>query len=231
VHGGSPVDVSLTLLYHRVVDVERNVKNLTDRSHGGGTSFGRWSYAGEKEFGDWRFRLDPEGLGLAAFVDAVSIWKFGNVIGQDAAEYLNEAHKAKNIGFKQGEADHVTSYGHRCPQAFVGPSSDGSSVLSTTIIKMFEKWENWKGNGTGDGVKERLTQAMNLAVERHEVYVQASGLTAELKEMALKTAELSRSFWSALTSYVDDEYMMLISFKLSPKARATAAILSGGADL
>ena len=72
---------------------------------------------------------------------------------------------------------------------------------------------------------------MNLAVERHEVYVQASGLTAELKEMALKTAELSRSFWSALTSYVDDEYMMLISFKLSPKARATAAILSGGADL
>jgi hypothetical protein len=176
-------------------------------------------------------QLDPQGLGLAAFVDAVSIWKFGNVVGQDAAEHLNEAHKAKNIGFKQGEADQVTSFGHRCPPAFVVSTSDGSTMLSTTIIKMFEKWENWKGNGTGDGVKERLTQAMNLAVERHEVYVQASGLTAELKEMALKTAELSRSFWSALTSYVDDEYMMLISFKLSPKARATAAILSGGADL
>jgi hypothetical protein len=154
VHGGCPVDVSLTLLYNRLLDVERNVKTLTDRSQGSGTSFGRWSYAGEKEFVDWRFRLDPEGLGLAAFVDAVSIWKFGNVIGQDAAEYLNEAHKAKNIGFKQGEADHVTSYGNRCPQVFVGPSSDGSSVLSTTIIKMFEKWENWKGNGTGDGVQD-----------------------------------------------------------------------------
>ena len=216
VHGGSPVPVTFTLLYNRVVDLERTVKLLNDRSQGSGTSFGRWSYAGEKEFGSWRFRLDPSGLGMAAFVDAVSIWKFGNVVGQDAAEYLNEAHKAKNIGFKQGEADHVTSYGHRCPSAFVG-SGDGSTVLSTTIIKMFEKWENWKGNGTGDGVKERLTQAMNLAVERHEVYVQSSGLPAELKEMALKTAELTRAFWLALTTYIDDEYMMLISFKLSPK--------------
>jgi hypothetical protein len=216
VHGGSPVPVTFTLLYNRVVELERTVKLLNDRSQGGGTSFSRWSFAGEKEFGSWRFCLDPQGLGIAAFVDAVSIWKFGNVVGQDAAEYLNEAHKAKNIGFKQGEANHVTSYGHRCPSAFVG-SGDGSTVLSTTIIKMFAQWESWKGNGTGDGVKERLTQAMNLAVERHEVYVQSSGLPAELKEMALKTAELTRSFWSALTTYIDDEYMMLISFRLSPK--------------
>jgi hypothetical protein len=58
---------------------------------------------------------------------------------------------------------------------------------------------------------------MNLAVERHEFYVQSSYLPSELKEMALKTAELTRTFWLALTTYINDEYMMLISFKLSPK--------------
>jgi hypothetical protein len=50
VHGGSPVPVSFTLLYNRLLDVERNVKLLCDRSQGSDTSFGRWSFAGEKEF-------------------------------------------------------------------------------------------------------------------------------------------------------------------------------------
>ena len=90
-------------------------------------------------------QLDPQGLGLAAFVDAVSIWKFGNVVGQDAAEHLNEAHKAKNIGFKQGEADQVTSFGHRCPPAFVVSTSDGSTMLSTPSSRCLRNGRIGKG--------------------------------------------------------------------------------------
>ena len=163
------------------------------------------------------FRLNPLGEGIAAFVDPVSIWNFGSVVGQDAADYLTEAHMNKAVGLKQGEANHVTSFSHRCPAAFAGNNRDGSAILSTTTVPIFEKWDNWKGNGSGDGVKERLTQAIHRAVERHELYVQATGLPDELKELARKTAELTHMFWIALSAYIDDEYLMLTSFNLLPK--------------
>ena len=216
-HGGTQVPVTVTLLYNKVVELERNVQQLTNRSQGGGVSVGKWSFGSESEFDAWMFQLNPQGEGIAAFVDPVSIWHFGSVIGQDAADYLTEAHRNKSVGLKQGEANHVTSFSHRCPAAFAGNNRDGSAILSTTTLPIFEKWENWKGNGTGDGVKERLTQAIHRAVERHEIYVQATGLPDELKELARKTAELTRMFWIALSAYIDDEYLMLTSFNLLPK--------------
>jgi hypothetical protein len=168
-HGGTQVPVTVTLLYNKVVELERNVQQLTNRSQGGGVSVGKWSFGAESEFDAWMFQLNPQGEGIAALVDPVSIWYFGSVIGQDAADYLTEAHRNKSVGLKQGEANHVTSFSHRCPAAFAGNNRDGSAILSTTTLPIFEKWENWKGNGTGDGVKERLTQAIHRAVERHEI--------------------------------------------------------------
>jgi hypothetical protein len=38
-----------------------------------------------------------------------------------------------------------------------------------------------------------------------------------LQDMALKTAKYTMQFWNALMAYIEDEYTLLLSFKLQPK--------------
>jgi hypothetical protein len=103
----------------------------------------------------------------------------------------------------------------RYPYVFVG--KDESPILSTTTIKMLESYEAWRGNGAGNGYKERLTDMLQIAVWNHQQYCEDYLLDGNLKSVALKTADISKSFWMSLVAYLDDEYSLLESFKLVMK--------------
>jgi hypothetical protein len=74
------------------------------------------------------------------------------------------------------------------------------------------------GNGhAGDGFKETLTRMVNHACANHLQYLTDAELPDELRSLALKTAELARQWWMDLATYVDNEYLMLESYRLAPK--------------
>jgi hypothetical protein len=103
----------------------------------------------------------------------------------------------------------------RYPSVFVG--KDKSPILSTMTIKMLESYEAWRGNGAGDGYKERLTDMLQIAVWNHQQYCKDFLPDGDLKSMALKTADISKSFWMSLVAYLGEEYSLLESFKLVAK--------------
>ena len=69
----------------------------------------------------------------------------------------------------------------------------------------------------GDGNKERLSSNMQMAVRRHWQYCEDYVPKGILRETDIKTAEFTMLFWNALVAYIEDEYQLLLSFKLLPK--------------
>ncbi len=66
----------------------------------------------------------------------------------------------------------------------------------------------------GNGQKECLTNDLQMAVHRHRKYCDDFVPEGILREMAIKTAEFTLIFWNALVAYIEDEYTLLLSFKL-----------------
>ncbi len=99
---------------------------------------------------------------MADFVDLISIWAFAAGDLVDKSTWLNEAHRAKSVGLKGGNADamYAHSMTHRYPTSFTG--KEKNQILSTTTIKMLETYEAWRGTIMGDGQKERLTTDLQL---------------------------------------------------------------------
>ena len=101
------------------------------------------------------------------FVDMVSIWAFASS-ESGATEWLVDLHRSQSIGFK---ASLDTLYAHlmtmRYPRALVGKVD---SILSSHTIKMLESMYTWRGNGMGDGFKERLLDQLQYAVRSHASY-------------------------------------------------------------
>jgi hypothetical protein len=150
-------------------------------------------------------------------VDLISIWAFAAGDSVDTLTWLNEAHRAKSVGLKGGNADAMYTHSMtRCyPTSFTG--KEKNHILSTTTIKMLEAYEAWRGTIMGDGQKERLTTDLQLAANRHRQYCLDYVPKGKLRDTAIKTAEYTLQFWNALAAYIKDEYTLLLSFKLLPK--------------
>jgi hypothetical protein len=71
---------------------------------------------------------------------------------------------------------------------------DKSPILSMMTIKMLELYEAWWRNGAGDGYKEHLMDMLQIAVRNHQQYCKDFLPDGDLKSMALKTVDISKSF-------------------------------------
>ena len=69
----------------------------------------------------------------------------------------------------------------------------------------------------GDGQKERMTSDLQMDMSCHRQYCLDFVPEGILQETAIKTAEYTMQFWNALAAYIEDEYTLLLSFKLLPK--------------
>jgi hypothetical protein len=101
------------------------------------------------------------------------------------------------------------------PACFVG--KDKTVILSTMTIKILESYDAWRGTIMGDGTKERLASNLQMAVCCHRQYCEDFVPEGIIRETAIKTAEFTLLFWNALVACIDDEYTLLLSFKLLPK--------------
>ncbi len=126
---------------------------------------------------------------MAGFVDLISIWAFAAGDSMDTSMWLNEAHRAKLVGLKGGNADamYAHSMTRRYPTSFTG--KEKNQILSTTMIKMLETYEAWQGTIMGDGQKEQLTTDLQLAANRHRQYCLDFVPEGMLRDTAIKTAE------------------------------------------
>ncbi len=215
--GGSKMVIMANYLFGLIWDLQAKVDVLTERSKNTGVIFKQIAFSYEAEFTYWYTSLNPSGSGLAAFVDLVSIWTFGSNEQVDTSQWLNEIHRSRSVGLKGGNSDAVYAHSmsQRYPTCFVG--KDKNLILSTMTIKMLESYDAWRGTIMGDGQKERLTNDLQMAVHRHCQYCDDFVSEGILREMAIKTAEFMLIFCNALVAYIEEEYTLLLSFKLLPK--------------
>ncbi len=187
--GGSEVIISANYLFGMVCELQAKVDVLVEWSKNTGVIFGQLAFASESKFLLWMAAQNPSGLGMAGFVDLISIWVFAAGDLVDTSMWLNEAHLAKSVGLKGGNADAM--YAHsmmRCyPTSFT--RKEKNQILSTTTIKMLETYEAWWGTIMGDGQKERLTMDLQLAANRHRQYCLDFVPEGMLRDTAIKTAE------------------------------------------
>jgi hypothetical protein len=194
--------------------LETRIQTVSERSRSSGVVFQRLAFGSEADFGYWYLSNHPSGEGPAAFVDIVSIWSFAST-ESGATEWLVDLHRSQSVGFK---ASPDTLYAHsmttRYPRVFVGKVD---SILSSQTIKMLESVDAWRGNGMGDGFKERLLDQLQYAVQSHASYCDDYLPDGPVRQAALRTAQVTQHFFQSLAAYLDDELAMLTSFNLPPK--------------
>ncbi len=101
------------------------------------------------------------------------------------------------------------------PAALAGTDKIDVSVNAT--LNVLKTVEVWRG-GTGDGAKEKLTLMMMQAVKAHTQYCEDNVPSGWLRDHALKSGMFVQQFWLSLASYIEDEIILLQTFKLPEKS-------------
>ena len=219
--GTTEVELTMNALFSQVRSLESRLQAVSDRTRSTGVVFHRLAFASEADFGYWYLSNNPQGEGPSAFVDIVSIWSFSSS-ESGATEWLVDLHRSQSVGFK---ASPDTLYAHsmttRYPKAFVGKVD---TIRSSDTIKMLASMDDWRGNGMGDGFKERLLDQLQHAVQSHAAYCEDYLPDGPVRQAALRTAQVTQHFFQTLAAYLDDELSMLSSFNLP--AKQTLLLLS-----
>ncbi len=204
------------LLFNLIRELQGKVDLLTARAKHNSMFFNGLAFNSELELSAWFALHNPSGAGCVAMVDFQSIWSYADSDTADSSSWLNDMEKSRKMGLKGGryEGTYMHSMSMKYPTYFVGKEKN---ITSSTTIKMLESIELWRGNGMGDGYKATLTKALDSAVERHRTYCNDQVHPGVVRDMALKTAEHTMRFWHSFVAYLDEEYSMLMSFKLLPK--------------
>ncbi len=209
--GSTSTDLTMNNVITQLAALETRIQTVSERSRSSGVVFQRLAFGSEADFGYWYLSNHPSGEGPAAFVDIVSIWSFAST-ESGATEWLVDLHRSQSVGFK---ASPDTLYAHsmttRYPRVFVGKVD---AILSSQTIKMLESVDAWRGNGMGDGFKERLLDQLQYAVQSHASYCDDYLPDGPVRQAALRTAQVTQHFFQSLAAYLDDELAMLTSFNL-----------------
>jgi hypothetical protein len=214
---GSETVIAVNYLFGLVSNLQAKIDVLTKWSKSTGMIFQQLAFLSEAEFAYWYTSLNASGLELAAFDDLISIWAFALGNPMDTSQWLNAVHRSKAVGLKGESADAVYAHSmaQQYPTSFVGVNK--TSILSTTTIKMLESYNAWQGTIMGDGQKEKLTADLQWAIQSHRKYCEDFVPEGILRNAAIKTAEVTLLFWTSLNAYIEDEYTILLLFKLLPK--------------
>jgi len=214
--GGRQVSASMVAVLQTIRELETRVDVLTARAKHGGVSIGDKTFQSEVEFQALWHKHDPAGDGLAACVDFVALIEgFGAGENLSTQDFLNTNDKSKRVNLRMGEAAFGASFKRRYLECIAGKVSN-TRIASSVTLPILKKWTDWMGNGhSGDGFKDSIVRMVEQACINHRQYLDDAGLHDELKNLALKTAELAKLWWMDLANYMDNEYLMLASYKLA----------------
>ncbi len=168
--GGNEMVLTVIFLFGLMHELQAKVDVLTKYSKNTGVIFQQIAFSSKAECLYWYTPLNSAGLGLAAFVDLVSIWAFASGDHVDTSQWLNKLHWMKSVELKGGNADAVYTHSMswRYPASFVG--KDKNLILSTMTIKILELYDAWRGTIMGDNQKECLMSDLQMAVHHHCQY-------------------------------------------------------------
>ena len=211
--GGNPVNITARDLLTRIQVLEN--RPTADYVGNGGVSFFKLSFTNEMSFTTWFVQQNPTGRAMASVVDLMSLWEFANTDQVKASEWLQTHHRAQGSGFKNTlEPHYATTFANRYPKAFVGTVD---MVMPTDKIKIFSSIATWRGNGIGDGMKERLLSAGRLATLRHRQYVEDNLASGTYRDHCIRSADYTFDFLQSLITHIDDEMSMLTSIGMPEK--------------
>ena len=159
---------------------------------------------------------NPGGVGVAAFVDFVSIWAFVNVSTETSVEWLASVEKSAKLGLGSQDTAYVHTMSHKYPPRIAGKGV--SVVLSTECIKMLKSFEEWRGTSEGmsmgDGTRERILSDVRGAVANHRQYCFDTLPESPLRDLAIKTGEDTSTFYHNLFNYIDQELHNLTTINI-----------------
>ncbi len=200
-------------------DLQAKVELLTEHFKNTRVVFVCCAFASKAVFTIWFAQANPSRDRLAGFMDIISIWAFGSSNSGTMSEWLHKVHRSESLGHKGGgaEVSYLHSMRKHYPIKFIG--KDKADQISATItIKMLKSHATWVGNGLGgNGVKNWLDATLATAIRRHQQYCDDNYPDGDLKNMALKTADVTCVFWSRLGTYIDDEHLTLTLLDLLSK--------------
>jgi hypothetical protein len=99
---------------------------------------------------------------MVDFVDIISTWAHATANHVDQTQWLTELECSRKVGLKGGvDVAYAHSMSTRYPTLFVGTAKE---ILSTMTIKMFDSYDAWRGNGSGDGTKQQLSDTLAVAM-------------------------------------------------------------------
>ncbi len=215
--GGVSMDLTMNALFAMVRTLEAKVQVLSDRTKNTGIPFGDITYASETEFNAAYHTANPSGAGPAGFVDIISMWQFSAASHSgDASNWLSQERNAKAIGFsKTINAKYAFTMSIIYPSAL--PGSDKTELSVNTMLNILKSVKCWHG-GTGNGAKEKLTNAMTQAAQAHKKYCEEYVPDGWLRDHTIKSGQYTHQFWLSLASYIEDQIILLQTFKLPEKS-------------
>jgi hypothetical protein len=113
------------------------------------------------------------------------------------------------------DAKHTYSMEVQYPSPFAGTDKEDLTSLST--IKMLKTIAAWRGNGLGDGYKEKLTEGVTQAIHGHKKYCKDFVPKGWLRDHALRSGQYTQYFWQILSAYIEEEISMLLPFNMLEK--------------
>lgn len=207
--GGNPVDISMIYMISKLQAISNLVGTLESRMHSTGINFGGNSFLSDEAFAVWFMAENPRGLGMAAFVDIVSIWSFLN-IPQTSAEWLSMLEKSVKLGFGALDTAYIHSMTIKYPAKFAGKAV---VILSTEHIKMVKSMDDWRGTSAGmsmgDGIRDQLLSEIRSAVTNHSQYCRDHLPDGKLRAMAIQSGGDTLAFFIALVGYIEAEITTL----------------------
>ena len=110
------------------------------------------------------------------------------------------------------ETQYAIAMTNRYPTSLVGSVK---GVLPRDTIEVFDSLAGWRGNGMGDGNKERLLVALRQGMDRHRVYCMDNLPPGQYRDHALRSGQATNDWYQSFFSFCDDELNMLASVCLA----------------
>jgi len=215
--GGVPQDISVNVMMAEIESLKALIKALSQSQAGGNSVVfdNKLAFNTEAQCLKWYVLENPSGKAMCAFVDLNSIWLFAAMGQTSESDYIQLLHKSTAIGLRGNlEASYAASFANRYPKEFVG---DKKIILPSEVIAMFSSIEAYRGLGIGDGLRERMLNSLRLALQRHRTYCDDNLPSGTLREHAIRSGEITVSFFHSLVQHFDDQIGMLTSIGLPEK--------------
>lgn len=214
--GSTTIDVSMDYVFSHLRSMLQTLGELATRYQNSGVVYGGHSFPSLEDYSRWYMSQNPSGVGVAAFVDFISIWAFLGVSTETSVEWLSSVEKSAKLGLGSQDTAYVHTMSHQYPPRLAGKGV--SSVLSTECIKMLKSFEEWRGTSEGmsmgDGTRERILSDIRGAVINHKQYCLDSLPDSALRDLAIQTGEDTGAFYHNLFNYIDQELHNLTTINI-----------------